>query len=196
MPNWCENEVLIEGDSKTLDFIQTVSGYSDLPFSMEAFKPTPPLLLENKSGISEDGNAIGQAILGNTDYEYDNWYEWRIANWGTKWDIADLQVDRTEHIIFLDYNTAWAPNVSFWTYFSKLYPSVKITHSYLEEGVGFIGQASYEDGEVEDVVINLEDEHYIKAGASINEDGTITDYAEYNLWNLFPLSTAKTTKEN
>ena len=190
MPNWCSNEVIIEGDPETLDLIQSVSAYGDLPFSMEAFKPTPPLLLE-RSGISKDGNAIGEAILGNTDYQYDNWYEWRIANWGTKWDIGELQIDRTRRGIYLNYETAWAPNVNFWTYFSTLYPTLKITHHFVEEGMCFIGQVLYKDGDADEISRNISDEDYIKAGASLDSDGYITEDSRYDLWDLFPLSSVK-----
>ena len=197
MPNWCENELIIEGEPQTLDFIQSVSAHGDLPFSMEAFKPTPPLLLE-KSGISADGNAIGNAFLGNTNYEYDNWYEWRIAHWGTKWDIADLHLHRTERAISLSYQTAWSPNVSFWTYFSSLYPSVKISHRFVEEGMDYIGQAFYQDGEIDELSRNLTDDDFVKAGAIFFEDGKSIDWdnSNLNLWNLFPLSAVTTTKEN
>jgi hypothetical protein len=157
---------------------------------MEAFRPTPPLLLE-KSGISADGDALGRAFVGDTNYEYDNWYEWRIAHWGTKWDITDLQLDRTRRTIFLNYQTAWAPNVNFWTYFSRLYPTLNITHHFLEEGMCFIGQALYKDGEVDEISRTISNEDYIKAGASLDDDGYTTEDSEYNLWNLFPLSAVK-----
>jgi hypothetical protein len=191
MPNWCENEVMITGDKELLDFIQLNSRYSDNEFSMERFRPTPPQVLENKSGISEDKEAIAQAVLGNTNYEYDNWYEWRIANWGTKWDLADLNVDRSERTIFLNYNTAWAPNIPFWTYFSNVYPSLKITHNYLEEGMCFIGEAEYQDGQVSDYCIDINDDLWKLAGATFDEDGYVNNYDDASLWKLFPLSTMK-----
>lgn len=191
MPNWCGNEVMITGDKDTLDFIQANSRYSDNEFSMERFRPTPPKVLENNSGISEDKDAIIEALLGNTDYDYDNWYEWRVANWGTKWDLADLSVDRTERTIFLNYNTAWAPNIPFWTYFSRVYPSLKITHSYIEEGMCFIGEAQYQDGEVDDYCIDIDDDLWKLAGATFDEDGYVNNYDEASLWKLFPLSSIK-----
>lgn len=188
MPNWCDNEVIITGDKATLDAILESSRYSDNPFSMEAFLRTPPQVLENKSGISEDKNAILQALGGNTNYDYDNWYEWRIANWGCKWDMSEMKIDRTERSIFLTYLTPWSPNNQFWNYFSKKFPTLTITHHYLEEGMNFIGEAEYQNGINNDTCVDISSEMLRKLNVELDADGYPVEDSEYSLWDLFPLS--------
>ena len=41
-------------------------------------------------------------------YGYRDWYDWRCANWGTKWNAGDCEIYTNGTVRF---NTAWAPPV-------------------------------------------------------------------------------------
>ncbi len=47
----------------------------------------------------------------STDVMDDRWYNWRVHNWGTKWDAYDLSVDECDlpHGFEVNFNTAWSP---------------------------------------------------------------------------------------
>lgn len=167
MPNWCDNEVVITSDDPAvLQKIMEIAPGEDTKFSMENFVPTPNELLDGEG-----------------------WYDWRVNNWGTKWDLGDeVFIDQMGEGISLGYQTAWAPNVNFWAQFSKMYP-VKISHRYFEEGVCFIGEALIEDGAIDDYCVDIDEKIYKKAGAIVDADGNI-DWdidQNYNLYEAFPL---------
>jgi len=45
-------------------------------------------------------------------YGHLNWYSWRIANWGTKWEVPAMDitvVTETEDHMVLEFDTAWSP---------------------------------------------------------------------------------------
>jgi len=42
-------------------------------------------------------------------YGHNNWYEWAIDNWGTKWGCYDNEYDRDVNTELYSYTTAWSP---------------------------------------------------------------------------------------
>ena len=74
-------------------------------FDFNTLVPEPPELLVSTK------KAETLKELRNT-YGHDNWYDWRIANWGTKWNSYDCELDESQvDLGILDYrfDTAWAP---------------------------------------------------------------------------------------
>jgi hypothetical protein len=120
MPNWCENRFVIAGNSKDLDSINQVladiESDSDSGF-FNVFFPTPQELLD-QSTILED-----EAIKANVEkYGAKDWYDWRIKNWGVKWDIKDpspLSYRREDgdgvSVIQFGADTPWSYPLDFFT---------------------------------------------------------------------------------
>ena len=43
-------------------------------------------------------------------YGTDSWYEWNIANWGTKWNSGELEMTREDkNTLTARFDTAWSP---------------------------------------------------------------------------------------
>jgi len=81
MPNHCYNELTITGDADKLSEIE-----NNVESLLDYLVPMPKELLDG------------------------GWYEWRLNNWGTKWDIYDHSVSRVSPTkLFISFNTAWAP---------------------------------------------------------------------------------------
>jgi hypothetical protein len=180
MPNWCENEVEITFESKTeYDKFITQAGIEEstspyLEYNNEEkgygffdrFVPTPPEMLEGEG-----------------------WWDWRINNWGTKWNpnFGMFETDDDALKISLGMSTAWAPPIEFFTTFTEFFPSAIVKLAYLEEGMGFCGKAEFYQGSVEDnYVNNIPTAMYVAAGATLNSDGEV-DWDEdqnYNLWEI------------
>lgn len=89
----------------------------------------------------------GKPVEG--EYRTPAWYNWRLDNWGTKWDIAESDV--TEELTKLDEDTAqfsfmcwtaWSPPTPVWDRLVEIGLSVKAT--YEDEGMMFEGK--YVDG--------------------------------------------------
>jgi hypothetical protein len=74
-------------------------------------------------------------------FGFGNWYDWRIANWGTKWNVGkDVDIDNlSECNITLSFATAWSPPIPVVEALSRKYPEIEVTLRYIETGCWFAG---------------------------------------------------------
>jgi hypothetical protein len=150
MPNWCNNDLHIIGPKEELKRFD------------EHFKKEHNVV--NK--ITKDGKGILKQTM-EKGYSFENfipmpveelnnWYEWSIKNWGTKWDLDPNGVGASfyeddAHKLYEQYycfSTAWSPCVLAVQEMSKQFPDLDITHRYYEEGVLFAGEVSFSKGEI------------------------------------------------
>lgn len=114
MPNWCNNSVTFSHKDQAMiaRLLKSVDGTGSGLFS--EFVPRP---------VNEE----------------DNWYNWNISNWGTKWDVdVDVGTQKVdENTVVIDFDTAWAPPIEFYAKMRKL--GFVIEAYYNEPGVGFCG---------------------------------------------------------
>ena len=106
MPNHCTNQVVLacpsEGVARaTRKHLEGREGV----FDFNTLVPEPPELLES----TKDKVTLEEL---RAKHGHDNWYDWRIANWGTKWNAYGCELDDSQiKQGMLDYrfDTAWAP---------------------------------------------------------------------------------------
>jgi hypothetical protein len=151
MPNWCSNFAeFTHADPAQVQRVFAAYKRGEL---FKEFDPCPPELLETTAGSF--GDADQQAALelqeaANLDeYGYKNWYDWCVANWGTKWDVAEVWQDAEapepgDTMIGISFDTAWAPPIEFYRTMTDEHGFTVEAH-YLEEGVGFVGKYTSED---------------------------------------------------
>jgi hypothetical protein len=65
------------------------------------------------------------------------WYDWRIKNWGTKWDATLLQATRKKNIATLYFETAWAPPIEIYKALEE--EGFKVEATYVEQGMQYAG---------------------------------------------------------
>jgi hypothetical protein len=164
MPNWCSNRVRITHPSRSvLEAVVVAAGPGGVGLG-EFLRPTPPELLKRsvefhvlRERTPEEADLISR--FGHAD-----WYGWRLANWGTKWDVKEVSyLDETNHYHALDASpaqivrdlpnggaviefageTAWSPPVALYQYAET--QGYKIEAVYIEEANGICG--AYSDGE-------------------------------------------------
>lgn len=82
----------------------------------------------------------------NETFSADNWYQWNLANWGTKWDVNPEIWDQDEENINFSFESAWGPAEQFFEELSDQY-GLEYQLSYHESGARFAGKKSYWDGE-------------------------------------------------
>ena len=71
-------------------------------------------------------------------YGYNNWYDWNVANWGTKWNAYDTYgFDETA----TSFNTAWSPPIKVIQKLADLTGHAFVL-TYLGEGGEYIGRAT------------------------------------------------------
>jgi len=123
MPNWCSNSLKLtattDSNRKLLDELEKQFDSSDKAVIFDMIKPTPLDLLE--------GNG---------------WYDWRIKNWGTKWDATILSAHRDGDTAVLYFETAWSPPIEIYKVLEE--EGFKVEATYVEQGVQYAGH--YKDG--------------------------------------------------
>ena len=76
-----------------------------------------------------------------SEYGYDNWYDWRNNNWGTKWDInTEVHVDDLyDEGCTLIFQTAWSPPEPIIEKLQEMFPDITFYGGYIGEGWEFAG---------------------------------------------------------
>lgn len=86
MPNWCNNTLTLNGgsDDSILDVLKDyLNGAGHLSF--EKIRPIPSELKSMRAPAPESmDEATRKELIRN--YGADNWWDWCVMNWGTKWD--------------------------------------------------------------------------------------------------------------
>lgn len=73
-------------------------------------------------------------------YGYIDWYNWRVSNWGTKWNACESCVTVTDENIDVCFETAWAPPEGIYRAICEAYPDLQLTARFIEEGMWFAGE--------------------------------------------------------
>ena len=138
MPNWCENKVYVYGPTEDVDaFFNKCYDNVSRDFQMlEMHLPTP------ESTVDESGN------------ETSAWYQWRIDNWGSKWEfkigrLLQYEGDTNTGMTTLGFygDTPWGPPLFGLESISAMYPKLMFYIEYEEPGMGFAGYSQFVNGE-------------------------------------------------
>jgi lysyl-tRNA synthetase class I len=116
MVNYVKHEVIVT--EEILDYVK-----GEIDFDFNKIIPTPPHIYQGNLGHSEE-----------EEYGKNNcWYEWRIFNWGTKWNAIDVKIKG----YVVTFETAWKSPDSIFRCLSKIFPDEIITVKYADEDIGF-----------------------------------------------------------
>jgi hypothetical protein len=119
MPNWCQNVAYIDHEDR-----------QKIDFMMEELDKKEPQLFNS--------------VMPRPADQEENWYDWNVCNWGTKWDasVYDHHID-ADGQLYISFDTAWGPPIGFYQF---LYENgYDVEAYYNEEGMAFAGQ--FIDGE-------------------------------------------------
>jgi len=172
MPNWCSNDIAITGPRDKIRALwdATQAEGSGL---LNALVPMPDTVFRGNIGPKEEAECREKGIP--------NWYDWSVANWGTKWDVDPEGLEYTEDsdtaTISGWMDSAWSPPVEAVAAYGTENPDVSITLDFHEGGMCFVGQYVIENGEgFEDCI------DYGGATAETVRDMIGGDYDDH--WNL------------
>lgn len=147
MPNWCNNIVRISHtDPKMIEQVRTAFNAGGL---LQAFLPCPQELTDTVAGfMGEDKRAEHEAQQARNieKYGYKDWYDWQVANWGTKWDIGADGMEAEDDGnggLNLTFESAWSPPCGAYETLVEKF-GFSITAYYYEPGMAYVGK--WEDG--------------------------------------------------
>lgn len=121
MPNWCDNSLELHHDDKSkIDALEAeLQKWNDNSF--------------------KDGARLFNALRPQPEDIGDNWYNWNIENWGSKWDADIIDWDRSgDNEIHIYFNSAWSPPIALYHYLDEHGWTVEAL--YHECGMCYAGQ--------------------------------------------------------
>lgn len=141
MPNHITTRIKITGDPEAVK--RVLNKIKNDEFGMgtidfEKIIPMPKNIFKGNLGVRE------RELYGNN-----NWYDWSVANWGTKWNAygfdPNTDYSKEKELKFL---TAWSAPHPVIAKLSEMFPSVKLEHEWADEDIGMnCGRHVYYDGE-------------------------------------------------
>ena len=130
MPNWCHNRVEIYGAGAE-EIADKISS-EETPFDFAKIIPEPDY---EKTEVEPTFEPIAES-----DHRMPKWWDWRVQNWGTKWNSSECEVTiMDDEQIEYTFNTAWGPPEPIIHKLRELYPDVSITAFYDEPGMELAG---------------------------------------------------------
>jgi hypothetical protein len=137
MPNWCYNNLDITATTdEQKAMLERVSKAEAADGFIGMFLPLPEALKETTSPTPQPGQANYKGEQPLVD-GFDNWYDWQVANWGTKWDPEVMSADFDGTTLSVSFDSAWSPPVAFYEWLSE--NGYEVSANYYEPGMDFGG---------------------------------------------------------
>ena len=163
MPNWVHNSMSVVGDKKRVTEFRkkhftTEKEEKGLHFDFNTIITMPDTVFKGNLGTKE------REIHGSN-----NWYDWSVGNWGTKWNACHTQlysdkirVNKGVAVLEFSFDTAWSLPEPVYEKLAEMYPDLSITVSFDEESGEFAGELEMTAGEMKhyprDVMEGIEEE--------------------------------------
>ena len=118
MPNWCDNSVrLTHSDKSKVDALEAV--------------------------LQSEDKQVFQHLRPRPADQEENWYDWNISNWGTKWEISIVDWERQDDdTIWISFESAWSPPTVLYEFIND--HGWEVEGLYHESGMAYAGM--YKDG--------------------------------------------------
>lgn len=147
MPNWCSNTLQISGNKEQLKIFKqksiVKSGMNLDIFLMDGLI-TMPEELAKVEDITPEEKAERMAKYG-----YDNWFDWRFENWGSRTDATDSDIIHLDDEgLTINFETAWSPAIPYIKQVAKMYPDLVFDLYFMETGEWFAGRVTAHNEEV------------------------------------------------
>ena len=154
MPNWCRNRVDVYSENKTdlqkvLDIFNNKNVFAQIipepDWSKIPYNGELPQKKELKNPNGEVFTTVTEFSDGSQDTR---WYDWRLQNWDTKWDVHDAEIEEERwgadgndelESFTATFDTAWSPPEAICHRLRDMFPNVSISWFYDEPGCQFAG---------------------------------------------------------
>lgn len=154
MPNWCNNNLTLEHDDPAM--IKRAFDALERGEFLQEFIPVPEQLKIVAGCVGdpeEQAKLEADTARNREELGYGNWYDYCVAEWGTKWDCgeqgsSDIRPDGL--MLHTYFDTAWSPPIAAYEKLEAL--GFRVNAMYYEGGMGYAG--TYSDGSCDDVELS------------------------------------------
>jgi len=164
MPNWVHTSMIVRGDKRAIDrfrkkaaksyttrhtgvsgangeydadAINVVEWKQPLSFWNFVEPKDKDAYFADKVRDDEDDEMTFEERMEYDSKFSDNWYDWNIRNWGTKWDACECRlIEDSGRALTYEFNTAWSPAEKAFKAMVKQHPSLRFEF-YNEEEQGW-----------------------------------------------------------
>jgi len=155
MPNWVTNILTINADEKMVEQIlsEVKSETNEFDFNLILPMPdeleggsSPTYIVSQEEYENDSSKGMTKAMSDELikKYGFDNWYNWRIHNWDTKWNSDEVYINYNE----ITFDTAWSNPKALLVALSEKYPTIKFQIKFADEDFGFnVGEYTLLNGE-------------------------------------------------
>ncbi len=168
MPNWCDNQLVVEGLKDAVDeFIAKVVGVdpTHAPECSQCLRVKAEHAPNGKCLFDTGNYTVAPDVMGGKpddaeplsfhqtvpvpqdvlDLPYSvGGYVWRSNNWGVKWSSSDIDVVRhSDTLVVYRFQTPWGPPLLWLDSTAPQFPLLDLRLVYVEEGAGFAGEMAY-----------------------------------------------------
>ena len=159
MPNWCSNEVTIDGTKEDIaKFVDEC--FTDFKTARGKMKAESVKVLDFDKVIPEpdydkpkkDGTH-NKGVQTELSVKMPDWWNWRNDNWGTKWNLVPndndaslngYDIQQGEEWLRLEFETAWSPPAGIYDAIYEKYPDLTVNWFYREDGNQIAGWLPYD----------------------------------------------------
>jgi len=152
MPNWCNNAINIAGPISKIEPLYKQATSEDDNLGLLNGMRARPQELNDTTAPSADSDERRAELVER--YGSDNWYDWAVKNWGTKWEVSPEGLEYSEDpfngtaTITGWFDSAWSPPMDALHYYAAENPDVVIELKYHEPGMCYVGEAEWSGGDV------------------------------------------------
>jgi hypothetical protein len=119
MPNWCDNSVTLYHEDKS---------------KIDALAEE----MEKKNATNQSMACPFQHLHPRPEDQEENWYDWNVNNWGTKWEASIIDWSRDDdNTITIYFESAWSPPIALYDYLTD--NDWDVNALYHEPGMGYAG---------------------------------------------------------
>lgn len=131
MPNWCNNDLTVRGNPEYLKKLSDAAAEGTL---FQFIKPMPEALRDTVKGSGEEKQEV--FVDG-----VNNWYDWCVNNWSTKWDNSEAYSNElvSDDELVLSFDTAWSPPIGVYEALLDKDEVEEVYATYYESGMDFAG---------------------------------------------------------
>lgn len=147
MPNYCENDLYIEGPkseiAKLLIHVRTKRSL----FDFNTIIPYPEKFTKIDEDLEKAGHKKHETLGIFLDAVKDGYnsggYEWCVENWNTKWNAQNPIMRNLHNRICISFSTAWNPPIPVIAKLHQLFPQCSLHLEFFECGGAFCGGVSF-----------------------------------------------------